>query len=54
MFKVHDSTGNPFLVKADGWRAGRDGVVFVNDRGTIVDYYTWDEISDVNIERVNG
>lgn len=54
MFKVHDSEGNPFLVEADHWKAFRNGVVFTDSRGKIVDEYDWNEINDVNIERVNG
>lgn len=54
MFKLHDSEGNPFLVEADHWRAGTEGVTFTDERGKIVDVYTWDEINDTNVERVNG
>lgn len=54
MFEVYDATGVPFKVDAEHWRAGTDGVVFTDSRGKIIDSYTWDEISDINIERVNG
>lgn len=54
MFEVYDSTGVPFMVHADHWRAGIDGVVFTDGRGKIIDSYDWNEISDINIERVNG
>ena len=54
MFEVHDESGVPFLVDAEHWRAGTDGVVFTDSRGMIVQEFGWNEISDVNIERVNG
>lgn len=54
MFEVFDATGVPFVVDADHWRAGTDGVVFTDSRGKVVESYGWNEISDINIERVNG
>jgi len=54
MFEVYDATGVPFLVNAEHWRAGTNGVVFTDSRGKIVEEYSWHDISDINIERVNG
>lgn len=54
MFKLHDLHGNPFIVNAAHWHAGLHGVTFTDERGTVVDYYEWQEISDSSIEKVNG
>lgn len=54
MFKLNDSNGNPFIVDADHFMAGIEGVVFTDSRGKVVDTYDWNEIQDVNVERVNG
>lgn len=54
MFKVYDINGNPFTVDAEHWLAGSEGVTFSDGRGSIVATYGWDEISDMDIEKVNG
>lgn len=54
MFKAYDASGDPFIVDAEHWRAGNEGVTFSDSRGSVVATYGWNEISDMDIEKING